>query len=63
MAINKKLTIGTPTHLPEYDFDLNGVVNVVEQSVELQFDSRGGFMEDNAGLNGLPTKTTLVGTW
>ena len=60
-AINYVLTIGTPTHLDYYDFDMNGVVNVIEQSVELQFDLDNGFIDEYADGVTYPSKLELTG--
>lgn len=43
-AINNSLTISLTQSINYYDFDINDVINAIEQAIIIEFDNQGGFI-------------------
>jgi hypothetical protein len=53
-AVNLDLTVGLTNNSPfYYDFDINDVINAIEQAIIIEFDENAGFIEQNDGVNNI----------
>lgn len=60
-AINWALTVGLSFNAPNYyDFDINNVINAIEQAIVLEFDVNPGFIDQYADGINYPFKTGFV---